>query len=345
MLVQICCSVDSHYFLKRLRKDYPNEEIVGYFYNPNIHPLSEYETRYIDVKRSCEMLNIKLIKGEWEYDKWYKMTKKFALEPERGKRCLKCFDIRILKTALMAKKLGKKTITTTLLMSPKKSISDLASSLEFISKKFNLNFIAPDFRKNGGSNEQFELARVDKLYHQNYCGCFYANDKELLFEDINGAKLPNSSAQRYEIFSLIYNKFIKKEEFDIKKEKILNYRLLWGKVSCNDSVIDSFVLYNSHFKKEINKFEIKEFVDEFYTNKDEINLISLDKFNKINNSDFKNLKELKKNFSLNDQINFRFKFCGAFSLSPIIILNDKFKGKFLIQMKSEIFLDTIYKVL
>ncbi|TEY29612.1 diacylglucosamine hydrolase like protein, partial [Campylobacter sp. CH185] len=49
MLVHICCSVDSHYFIEELRKTYPDEKIIGYFYDPNIHPLSEYELRFLDV--------------------------------------------------------------------------------------------------------------------------------------------------------------------------------------------------------------------------------------------------------------------------------------------------------
>lgn len=68
MLVHICCSVDSHYFIEELRKTYPDEKIIGYFYDPNIHPLSEYELRFLDVKRSCDKLGIKLYKGEYEYE-------------------------------------------------------------------------------------------------------------------------------------------------------------------------------------------------------------------------------------------------------------------------------------
>ena len=41
MLVHICCSVDSHYFLSEIQKIYPDTTMIGYFYNPNIHPKSE----------------------------------------------------------------------------------------------------------------------------------------------------------------------------------------------------------------------------------------------------------------------------------------------------------------
>ena len=63
MLVHICCSVDSHYFIQELKRIYPKEKLVAYFYDPNIHPYSEYELRFLDVKRSCDKLKIKLYKG------------------------------------------------------------------------------------------------------------------------------------------------------------------------------------------------------------------------------------------------------------------------------------------
>ncbi|MDD3060891.1 MAG: epoxyqueuosine reductase QueH, partial [Sulfurimonas sp.] len=50
MLVHICCSVDSHFFLEKLQHDYPDEKLTGFFYDPNIHPYSEYQLRLLDVE-------------------------------------------------------------------------------------------------------------------------------------------------------------------------------------------------------------------------------------------------------------------------------------------------------
>ncbi|MBD3829369.1 MAG: epoxyqueuosine reductase QueH, partial [Arcobacter sp.] len=52
MLVHICCAVDSHYFLEKIQEEFPDEKLVGYFYDPNIHPYSEYRLRYLDVEYS-----------------------------------------------------------------------------------------------------------------------------------------------------------------------------------------------------------------------------------------------------------------------------------------------------
>jgi len=68
MLVHICCAVDSHYFLQKLQADYPDEKLTGFFYDPNIHPYSEYYLRLLDVKRSCKMLGIDLIEGEYDFE-------------------------------------------------------------------------------------------------------------------------------------------------------------------------------------------------------------------------------------------------------------------------------------
>ena len=120
MLVHICCSVDSHYFLSELRKIYPQHEMVGYFYNPNIHPKSEYDLRLLDVERSCKMLNIPLLEGEYEIKKWFVDIKGLENEPEKGERCVKCFDMRLEKTAQVAHKMNIKSFTSTLLSSPLK---------------------------------------------------------------------------------------------------------------------------------------------------------------------------------------------------------------------------------
>ena len=92
MLVHICCSVDSHFFLEKLQADYPEEMLTGFFYDPNIHPYSEYRLRYLDVQRSCKKLGIDLIEGEYDYETWMDAVRGLEKEPEKGKRCEVCFD-------------------------------------------------------------------------------------------------------------------------------------------------------------------------------------------------------------------------------------------------------------
>ena len=142
MLVQICCSVDSAYFLTRLRQIYPNEKSVGFFYDPNIHPYGEFCLRLNDVKRNARKLGIQIIAGEYDIEAWFEITRGLENEPEKGARCLKCFEFRLEKTFKLAKNLGEKCVTTTLLMSPKKSFEQLNLVMSELSKKFEINFIS-----------------------------------------------------------------------------------------------------------------------------------------------------------------------------------------------------------
>ena len=178
MLVHICCSVDSHYFLKELHKAYPDENLVGFFYNPNIHPKDEHDLRLQDVRRSCNMLNIKLIEGEYNIESWLHDVKGLENEPEKGNRCNVCFDTRLIKTAELAKHLNIKKFTTTLLSSPMKEQVTLYNQGEQIARDNNLEFIKINVRKNGGVTKQNELAKADNLYRQNYCGCIYSQNNK-----------------------------------------------------------------------------------------------------------------------------------------------------------------------
>ena len=234
MLVHICCSVDSHYFLQRLRKDHPNERIVGYFYDPNIHPYSEFLLRFEDVKRSCEKLGIELICGEYDYEAWLGGTKGLEDEPEKGKRCEYCFDFRMKDSAKKALDLGLNKITTTLLMSPKKDFSQLKKALDEAVVGSNLEAVAVDYRKNGGTSEQFILAKKDKLYHQNYCGCVFALKKQRdsqnlpqseLMSELHARALYGSIEARLELYKKVRDCEARGEKFHLFRRRFLNYRL------------------------------------------------------------------------------------------------------------------------
>ena len=121
LLVHICCAVDSHYFLEKIQEEYPDEKLIGYFYDPNIHPYSEYRLRYLDVEYSCNKLGIPLIEGPYNLEEWLKKVKGMEHLPEKGDRCTVCYDDRLDNSVQKAIELGHDKFTTTLLISPKKS--------------------------------------------------------------------------------------------------------------------------------------------------------------------------------------------------------------------------------
>ena len=369
MLVHICCSVDCDYFLRRL-KELTQEPLIGYFYDPNIHPYGEYVLRMHDAKRVCENLGIKFIPGEYDLQGWLDGARGLENEPEKGARCEFCFDFRMQKTAELALSLGERKITTTLLMSPKKSHSQLCASLQRICERCGLGFIAPDFRKNGGTNEQFALAKKDALYHQNYCGCIYAlaaqgNDQQRVERNLGGsltADLKRNLAQGAEIYELMSSidrqilpasveeklKFYKKlcslerkgVKFSVLRDRFLNYRLLRAWIKFDGRVVPSFVLFGSHFTRENVKLSIERECEIFCSDKGEIKILSLAKFNEISRSNFKSVSEMLKNPpSLARQNKARAALCAAGSLSPIIVTDEIRAAKVQIYGLSRIFLD------
>ena len=369
MLVHICCSVDCDYFLRRL-KELTQEPLIGYFYDPNIHPYGEYVLRMHDAKRVCENLGIKIIPGEYDFQGWLDGARGLENEPEKGARCEFCFDFRMQKTAELALSLGERKITTTLLMSPKKSHSQLCASLQRICERCGLEFIAPDFRKNGGTNEQFALAKKDALYHQNYCGCIYAlaaqrNDQRKAERNSGGsltADLKQNLAQGAEIYELMspidrqilpasveeklkfYKKLCSLErkgvKFSVLRDRFLNYRLLRAWIKFDGRVVPSFVLFGSHFTRENVSFSIERECEIFCSDKGEIKILSLAKFNEISRSNFKSVSEMLKNPpSLARQNKTRAALCAAGSLSPIIVTDEIRAAKVQIYGLSRIFLD------
>lgn len=334
MLVHICCSVDSHFFLQKLRQNYPNEEITGYFYDPNIHPFEEYLLRLIDVKRSCESLGFSLLVGEYDFKEWFKAVDGFENEPERGKRCDICFDVRLINTAKKALEINEKKITTTLFASPKKDFNQLKNSLNLIQEKFNIEVLMPDFRVGGGTNEQMRLAKEDKLYHQDYCGCIFAlsaqrkSQKKLnqdLFLPLNKQIQPKSVLYRTEIYEQIRQFSKNKQNFNIKREKILNYRLKRAFLKVDKKVIDSYFLCFSFLKRRFTKGKIEATNDKIANfSREEILIISLKYFNELSKKNYKSTKDLIYNpINFNAEIKIRNSLQSSyFSLSPIIIIDE-----------------------
>lgn len=352
MLVHICCSVDSDYFLKRLCKEYAKNELIAYFYDPNIHPFSEYLLRLSDVKRSCKKLGIKLIAGEYDYENWLGGTKGLENEPEKGSRCKYCFDFRLENTAKKAIELGQKQITTTLLMSPKKEFQVLKTALSEICAKFNLEFLAPDFRKGGGTAEQFENAKKEKLYHQNYCGCLYAlnmsRSEAHLTElscPINRQIQPASSDERIKLYKKVRKCEKKGAKFELRKIKIDNYRLKSARVLQNEKVISSYFIFKSTMNKGNSSFKIAQNSKSFYSAKDYILLIDLKLFNSLAKTKYKSAKELYFNApSLKTELKVRKKLCGELSQNAIIVLDKIENSSYKIELSSINFTSTCEKL-
>ncbi len=351
--MHICCSVDSHFFLKKLQQLYPNKELIGFFYDPNIHPYKEYLLRFLDVQRSCKKLNIRLIEGEYDYEGWMEAVKGLEDEPEKGKRCKVCFDNRLEATAKKAVQMGIKEITTTLLTSPKKSIKQLKQNALRIEEKYSLHVETPDFRINGGTQEQFALAKKDKLYHQNYCGCMFALStqrqstqrlKDELMTSITAQVQPSSIEDRIKLYEDVNECENRAENFRLKREKFLNYRLLQALVKRGKKEpIESYILFYSTLSREYVKGKIDYIEDDIgYFNREEIIFLSIEKYNFLSKNTYANVNEMMKNPPLiEEEMNVRkmLSYSPMISLNTIIIIDKLEETKFEILIKSKTYID------
>lgn len=149
-------------------------QVIAYFYNPNIYPIEEYKKRLDAEITLCNNLDCELVIGDYETDLYYGTVAGLENEPEKGLRCDKCFELRLLKTAQFAKKKGIQNITTSMVISPHKNFQKLTSIGKNIASEYDLNYLAIDFKKKDGFLKTNKISKELGLYRQNYCGCKFA---------------------------------------------------------------------------------------------------------------------------------------------------------------------------
>ena len=122
LLLHVCCAPCSSYCLEYLSKYF---DITVYFYNPNISIADEYNYRLSEEKRLVSLMPfehpVKVVEGEYLPKDYFEYVKGLENEPEGGKRCEKCFRLRLESSARYAKEHGFDYFTTTLTISPLKN--------------------------------------------------------------------------------------------------------------------------------------------------------------------------------------------------------------------------------
>lgn len=358
MLVHICCSVDSHFFLQRLQREYPHEKLIGFFYDPNIHPYSEYRLRLLDVERSCKKLGIKLIEGEYDFEVWMEAVRGLENEPEKGRRCEACFDKRFEVSVKKALELGEKSITTTLLVSPLKSQEQLKKSGETFFRHYGIEFIYFDYRTNGGTQEQSRVSKEEQLYRQDYCGCIYGLTMQReeqnrlmdeMFSPLSNQILPASIEERLNMYRYRNELEDKNIRYKIIKEKFLNYRQFSFKLTAQkNEIVPAYALFYSVLQRKKAEGSV-EFLhnDIAYFNREEIKFVTLEFFNSACTFNYKSIKELIFNPpSVEDEIKFRQKLTSlSYDLSPIIIVEKIVQTKLTLELDAKTYEDTREKLI
>ena len=136
MLLHVCCAPCSSHVLSVLYEEF---DITAFFYNPNITEKEEYEKRIEELKRFTQEAefarNVVVCDGAYEPEKFYAIAKGLEKEPERGRRCYKCYELRLEETARYAKEHGFDIFTTTLSISPHKNAAWLNEIGERMAEK------------------------------------------------------------------------------------------------------------------------------------------------------------------------------------------------------------------
>ena len=115
-----------------------------------------------------------VISGRYEPKEFFDISRGLEKEPERGKRCYKCYEMRLKETAKIAREYGYDCFTTTLSISPYKDVQWINEIGENLEKEYSVTFLYSDFKKKNGYKRSIELSREYNLYRQDYCGCVYS---------------------------------------------------------------------------------------------------------------------------------------------------------------------------
>lgn len=172
ILLLSCCAPCACAVIKKLHDD--GVDFAVAFYNPNIHPEAEYIKRRDEQKRLCEQWNIQFVEFEYNPDVWFKQTLPYKDEPERGKRCDICFELRLKRVMQYAKENGFEAVASVLGVSRWKNLAQVNAAAARASAQVGVPYVEIEGRKHGMQEARLALIKELQLYNQDYCGCVYS---------------------------------------------------------------------------------------------------------------------------------------------------------------------------
>ena len=175
LILLSCCAPCSVAVIEKLKNE--NKDFSVVFFNPNIHPVLEYEKRRDEQKRICEDFGVEFIELEYEPEKWFEVTKGLEDEPERGKRCGVCFYFRLKRVMEFVKEKYEKenvVVASVLGVSRWKNLAQVNEAGYKASADCGVLYVEVEGRKGGMQERRIELIKELKLYNQEYCGCVWS---------------------------------------------------------------------------------------------------------------------------------------------------------------------------
>lgn len=170
ILVHVCCAPCFTYPHKRMLEE--GHDVTALFYNPNIHPYTEYKNRMQSLEKYAEIKGAKIIYKNYDMENYLRGA------VAADERCEFCYTYRLAEAAKTAAQLGFDAFTTTLLISPYQKHELLVKVGEKTANDYGIEFYYEDFRE--GYKESREIARALELYMQKYCGCIFSEKERYL---------------------------------------------------------------------------------------------------------------------------------------------------------------------
>ena len=171
-LLHICCAPCANQCIEVLKAD--GIETTGFWYNPNIHPFTEYRARRNCLREYAESIQLPLIEKN-----------DYALRPfvrevaeDIANRCVKCYEMRLFETAKCAKENGFDSFTSSLFISPYQNHELMKEVAERAAETYGVEFLYRDFREVFKAGQAF--AREHEFYMQKYCGCVFSEEERYL---------------------------------------------------------------------------------------------------------------------------------------------------------------------
>ena len=173
LLLHVCCAPCATAVIERLQQTF---DLFLYFDNPNIDTLSEFSRRAEALSQLAGQKGLSKNLDIVPYAPllWQTAIQGLEDEPEGGRRCAVCFDLRLRQAAQAAKTGGFDYFACTLTLSPHKDAALINSLGEQIAADVGVRYLASDFKKKGGMLRSSQISRALGLYRQNYCGCRYS---------------------------------------------------------------------------------------------------------------------------------------------------------------------------
>ena len=197
ILLHVCCSNCSLYPIKILRSG--NHDFTGFWFNPNIQPYDEYQSRLASLKKLSDLWKVDIhYREEYKPEEYFRalqiedvsllsdnaantldnpeLSNDFNVPPA-PERCRTCYQLRLEKTAEEAKKGGFDAFTTTLLISPYQDFEQICEIGIKLAETYDVIFHMDDFRP--FFRDAMNLAKEMGLYRQKYCGCIFSKAERL----------------------------------------------------------------------------------------------------------------------------------------------------------------------